>query len=253
MVRSDTISNTLLIRIIFSTILSVILFSAPSAYAAKTWLSDDVDIDKAGYTLFLILVLAILLETGLSTIFNWRVYLRYFEERGLKVPIAVIASLIFVTQFKIDAVAEVLNSFSEVKYDPGIAGKILTALIIAGGSNGVFTLYEKLGIRNPLERKGVAAGMRQQCSFKIQLIRSEGQQNNLVTVLIDKKIIGIIKPNENKFGGMLGYTFEPGEHKISLKSRDKDGKEIDGEKTITVAPGAAITEIYQLLSDKFVL
>ncbi len=227
--------------------------TATSAFGGDSWMQDDVAMEKVGNTLFLVLVLAILLETGLSTLFNWRIYLKYFEERGLKVPIAVASAFIFVKQFEIDAVAEILNAFVKADSDPGIAGIVLTALIIAGGSSAVFTLYEKLGIRNPLERRGVAAGMRQQCTLKIRLVRNEGQENKLVTVLIDEKMVGTINPNENKFGGLLGYTIEAGEHKIGLKSRGKDDNEINQEKTIDVAPGADITEMYKLTATALVL
>ncbi len=90
----------------------ILMLLGPLAYAEGFSLGDKVDTEKAGYTLLLILVLAILLETGLSTLFNWRVYLRYFEEKGLKVPIAVASAFIFVNQFEIDAIAEILGAFA---------------------------------------------------------------------------------------------------------------------------------------------
>ena len=34
-----------------------------------------------------------------------------------------------------------------------IGGQFLTALLIAGGSDGVLQIFTKLGIRNPAERK----------------------------------------------------------------------------------------------------
>lgn len=227
-------------------LLGILATEAIASNAESFSLADAVDAEKAGYTLLLILVLAILLETGLSTLFNWRVYLRYFEAKGLKVPIAVASAFFFVMQFDIDAVAEVLGAFTGKTYNHGTGGKILTAFIIAGGSSGVFTLFDKLGIRNPLERKETAEAIRRECRLKVKLIRNKVPNDQAVSILVDDKIIGVIDANKKDFGGFSGYIIDPGDRKIELKSWDAGGNEIVEPKQIAIAPGATVIETFRL-------
>lgn len=224
-------------------------FWATSAYAADFSIGAVVDAEKAGYTLLLVLVLALLLETGLSTLFNWRIFLRFFEEKGLKVPIAVITAFLFVSQFDIDAIAEVLGAFAGKTYQHGTLGKILTAFIIAGGSSAIFTLLEKLGIRNPLERREVAASMRDECRLKVKLIRTGTPNDKPVSILLDGETIGAIDSQKSEFGGILGHVVKPGLRKIKLISRDQKGKEIEHEKDVTIAGGATVIVTFHLTPD----
>ena len=228
---------------------TVMGFGATSAYAADFSIGATVDTGKAAYTLLLVLVLALLLETGLSTLFNWRIFLRYFEEKGLKVPIAVITAFLFVNQFDIDSIAEVLGAFAGKTYNHGTLGKILTAFIIAGGSSAIFTLFEKLGIRNPLERRGVAKSMRDECRLKVRLFRTGTPNDKSVSIVVDDIVIGAIDSQKNEFGGFLGHIIEPGQRKLTLKSRDKAGKEIEHEKVVSIEPGATVIETFELTPD----
>ncbi len=238
-------------RWIVVSIISVILmcFSATSTYATDFSIGTGVDTEKAGYVLLLVLVLAILLETGLSTLFNWRIFLRYFAEKGLKVPIAVLTAFLFVKQFDIDAIAEILGAFAGKTYDHGILGKILTAFIIAGGSSAIFTLFEKFGIRNPLERRSVAANMRNESRLKVKLLRTGTPNDKPVSILVDGTVIGAIDSQKNEFGGFLGHIVEAGQRKLKLKSRDQAGNEIEQEKVVSIAPGATVIETFQLTPD----
>ena len=236
--------------IVFSIIGAILMcFSATSAYAADFSIGTGVNIEKAGYVLLLVLVLAILLETGLSTLFSWRIFLRYFEEKGLKVPIAVLTAFLFVQQFDIDAIAEILGAFAGKTYNHGTLGKLLTAFIIAGGSSAIFTLFEKFGIRNPLERKAVAASMRNESRLKVKLLRNGSPNDKPVSILVDDTVIGAIDSQKNEFGGFLGQIVEAGQRKLKLKSRDQAGKEIECEKVVSIAPGATVIETFQLTPD----
>lgn len=238
-------------RWITFSIISLILmgFSATSAYATDFSTGTAVDTEKAGYVLLLVLVLAILLETGLSTLFNWRIFLRFFEEKGLKVPIAVLTAFLFVKQFDIDAIAEILGAFAGKTYDHGTLGKILTAFIIAGGSSAIFTLFEKFGIRNPLERRAVAASLRNESRLKVKLIRTGTPNDKPVSILVDDTVIGAIDSQKNEFGGFLGHIVEAGQRTLKLKSRDQAGSEIEREKVVSIAPGATVIETFQLTPD----
>jgi hypothetical protein len=206
----------------------------------------DVKTAKVGQTLLMILVLAILLETGLSTLFNWRLFLLYGEGRGIKVPIAVAVAYLFVNQFNIDAIAEILSSFSGNTYPPGTGGKILTALIIAGGSSAVFSIFERFGIRNPLERRETAEKMRKKSHLKVQVTRDKVSRSQPITVKIDEEIVGVIEANRNRFGGIVGYEIPPGELKLEISGLDDQGNKIPATRTVPVAPGATVVESFQL-------
>ncbi len=52
--------------------------------------------------------------------------------------------------------------FSERPDGKSLGGYLMTALIVAGGSSAVFTLFDKLGLRNPLERRQAAENMRKE-------------------------------------------------------------------------------------------
>lgn len=203
---------------------------------------------KAGQILLLILVLAILLETGLSTLFNWRLFLLYGEGRGIKTPIAFVVALLFVTQFKIDAIAEILTAFAVggQEYKEGTGGMILTALIVAGGSSGIFTLFERLGIRNPLQRKETAEAMRQKSHLKVQVTRHLVARTQPIQVKLDEKIIGVIEANNNRFGKLIGHPIESGEHSLEISGLDDKGEPRIEKRDIAVAPGATVVESFRL-------
>ena len=67
-------------------------------------------------------------------------------------PITVILAFLVFWGYGLDIIKDLLNSLG-YKADIKIGGQLLTALLIAGGSDGVFRIFTKLGIRNPSERK----------------------------------------------------------------------------------------------------
>ena len=209
-------------------------------------LFSKAETQKIGRILLLVLILAVLLETGLATLFNWRLFLLYGEGRGLKIPIAVTVAFLFVNQFKIDAIAEILSAFSVDPFEPGLGGRFMTALIVAGGSNAVFSLFERFGLRNPLERRETAQAMRQQSQIKIQVMRNRVSRAQPIKIELDDKIIGVIQANRNNFGGFLGYAIEPGQHSLKLSGLDAQGSPISSDRIITLAPGVTLVESFQL-------
>ncbi|MCI5136063.1 MAG: hypothetical protein D3920_13565 [Candidatus Electrothrix sp. AW2] len=84
---------------------------------------------------------------------------RYGEGKGWKTPIVIISALIVFWSYDIDIIRDMLNALGQPK-DISRGGQLLTALLIAGGSDGVFRIFTKLNIRNPAERKEKAALVR---------------------------------------------------------------------------------------------
>jgi hypothetical protein len=123
--------------------------------------NGPISMEEVMNILIVFLVLSIVFEVALTPIFNWRIFLIYFDERGFKTPITVGLAFLVFWGYKLDIITDLLNVLKPLvtNRESNIGGKILTALLIAGGSSGIFQIFTKLGIRNPVEtkEKGVEA------------------------------------------------------------------------------------------------
>jgi hypothetical protein len=117
-------------------------------------------LEKVGQVLLVILALSVVFEVALTPVFNWRFFLLHLEGKGAKIPITVILALIVFWGYDLDIIKDLLVSLG-YSANMTFGGQILTALLIAGGSDGVLRIFTKLGIRNPLERKEKAEEARQ--------------------------------------------------------------------------------------------
>jgi hypothetical protein len=97
--------------------------------------------------LFLLFVLAVILESALAILFNWRPFVETFNARAVRPLISFIVAYFFVHAFSLDLVTTFINAAMTHDYGPNIPGKILTALVLAGGSAGVNNLLVALGYR----------------------------------------------------------------------------------------------------------
>lgn len=117
--------------------------------------TDGVDRTRIFNVLFLVLALSLVFESAMSVIFDWRLFIRYFEGRGVKTPLIVAVAFLVFLNYDLDIVAELLRGFPQISGtigDTSLPGQLLTALLIAGGSSGVFRIFARLGIRSPEER-----------------------------------------------------------------------------------------------------
>lgn len=101
--------------------------------------------------LIMIFVLATVLENALAVLFNWRLFLAYFDRRGIKTLVTVASALLLVNAFGIDIVAALVTSYKSGgatgASEPHAASLFVTALTLAGGSAGVNSLFRGLGWR----------------------------------------------------------------------------------------------------------
>jgi hypothetical protein len=98
--------------------------------------------------IFLLLVLAVVLESALAVLFNWRPFVETFNARAVRPLVSFIVALVFVNWFDLDLVTTLVNaSTTTIDYKPALPGLVLTALVIAGGSAGVNNLLVALGYR----------------------------------------------------------------------------------------------------------
>lgn len=119
----------------------------PASSASSPALSDN-PYSPAAKILFALFALAVVLESGLAVIFNWRPFVQFFDARGAKTVIAVVISLLFVVAFDLDLADSLVKSFFPDSSSPGPIGPFITALVLAGGSSGVNNILVALGFRS---------------------------------------------------------------------------------------------------------
>lgn len=98
-----------------------------------------VDWEVLAELLVTIIVLAFFLERLLSLLFENRWFLRRFDGRGIKEPIAFISAFVLVRTFDFDALGVLFHSER-----PTWIGLAITAGVIAGGSKASVKLFQEL-------------------------------------------------------------------------------------------------------------
>lgn len=83
-----------------------------------------------------IVVLSLFIERFFAPIFEWRIVLDKIRDKGVKEPVVLIASFLVVYLYKFDAMAVI---FTQEK--PTLAGYLITAGVVAGGSKGSIALF----------------------------------------------------------------------------------------------------------------
>lgn len=97
--------------------------------------------------LFVLFILAVLLESGLALLFRWRPFLEYFDSRSTNALVAFAFALFFVQTFNLDITTSLVNIYTDSTYGINWAGSVITAMIIAGGSAGVNRVFQAFGFR----------------------------------------------------------------------------------------------------------
>ncbi|MCI5117143.1 MAG: hypothetical protein D3913_04125 [Candidatus Electrothrix sp. LOE1_4_5] len=141
------------------------VFFPAFAFAQTETGASTAGLHNVGEVLITILVLSVVFEVAMTPIFNWRVFLKYGEGKGWKTPIVIGTALIVFWSYNIDIISNLLVSLGQ-KAELDFGGQLLTALLIAGGSDGVFRIFTKLNIRNPAERKEKAEQARAEAGKK---------------------------------------------------------------------------------------
>jgi hypothetical protein len=106
-----------------------------------------VGLSAATTTVLTLFLIAVLLESALALVFNWRPFIETFNARATRPLVAFLVAWIFVGAFPYDAVTGLMQAVTNVTIPPGPLGPLLTAAILAGGSAGVNNLLVTLGFR----------------------------------------------------------------------------------------------------------
>ncbi|WP_431862532.1 hypothetical protein [Azospirillum sp.] len=111
-------------------------------------LSGDA-LTAAGTTVLTLFFLAVLLESALALLFNWRPFIETFNARATRPLIAFVVAMIAVLAYNYDAITALMDAVQNNKSGSPIRvlGQVLTAAILAGGSAGVNTMLVALGFR----------------------------------------------------------------------------------------------------------
>jgi hypothetical protein len=103
----------------------------------------------ASVTVLTLFLIAVLLESALALLFNWRPFIETFNARATRPLVAFLVALLAVSVYHYDAVTALMDAVQHnpTPSPPGVLGRVLTAAILAGGSAGVNTMLVALGFR----------------------------------------------------------------------------------------------------------
>ena len=138
----------------------------------------DVNWEAIGEILVLLFVISVVFETALTPIFNWRVFARHFEGKGVKTPITVLLALALLWGYDIDIFKHVIDAFAEKGASPSsstVVGRVITALLVAGGSGAIFNIFAKIGLRNPTQLAEKAQKERERADKAKQAAQQGGE------------------------------------------------------------------------------
>lgn len=243
--------------------------AAQAVEPSKLWLAlDKTDIyENSLKALVVLFVVAVLIESALSTLFNWRLFLQVFNGRGMKTLIAIIVAWVVVDMLKLDIVQQLLMAYYKVVPPSEWLTKLLTALIIAGGSNGVYNILVTLGYRDakraeaavPTPPRGkawlsVRAKVPDAATIDVKVQKvgpADPAQTSAIAGAIAKggfwrSLFYVFFRDRSRFPQSGGYVVAPDHlYRIEIEAVDKEGKPIPHRfsKECVFAEGA-IVDLY---------
>lgn len=218
----------------------------------------------AAKVLFLLFIVAVLIESGLHVIFNWRPFIRRFSG-ATKTVVSVVVSFIVVTTLGLDVVSQLGTLFSPTgeSYAPGILGKLITALIVSGGSSAVNNVMQSLGIRTIKTAEDIApTPPRSEGWVSVRLVRRQaiggvdvliGDPNALpVAGTISGSAIGAFwrdfRQDPGSFPPSGGYKVAAGSIcLVKLVGRDSAGQTVTAQWGPNVIAAGAIIDLRMTL------
>lgn len=236
-------------------ILFFVFLTAP-AFAQERSPDLPEDIYQASLkSITILLVIAVLVESALEVVFNWRVFRAYFSVSGIKTLINFAVSLMIVIAFKIDVMTDLLNVYTEGNdYASNIGTQILTALIIAGGSSGVNNLLSAFGYRNtppiedvtpapPPDKAWIAVRVKRKAARSAVQVhiteepRPPAGLTSIAGTCMNGRpgLLSLLMRNNDRFPQNGGYSVKPDSaFRISVSSVDGTGAPIS--KLVTPEP-----------------
>lgn len=245
-------------------VVAALLVGVAGAWAqAEGTATDDVRDSMAAFgseaiynesfkAVFILFILAVLVESGLQLIFRWRPYLRIFDTSSANAIIAFAFSLALVLEFNLDVVTNLFNVYTQPDKpeETTLPGFVLTALIIAGGSAGVNRILRTFGFR-PMQPPAEIAGPEKENEAWISVTLTRKDAVGPVNVLCGQvtqeqpkpAVIGTISGdgamnwllslffrNKTRFPQSGGYSVAPGnDYQIYLEGVNSNKETITSE------------------------
>ena len=103
--------------------------------------------DQSLKAIFVLFALAVVLESSLAVLFNWRPFVETFNSRAVRPLISFVVAFVFVRLFELDLMTKLVNVIQPANHPPNTSGQLLTALMLAGGSAAVNNVMVGLGFR----------------------------------------------------------------------------------------------------------
>jgi hypothetical protein len=237
----------------------LVVMSGGAAWAqvtpASPTLTGNIPWAETGEALLKLFVIALLLESALAVIFNWRVFLTYFTLRGWRTIIMVGVALLIVTQLDLDIFRDLVAAYTNVTVtNPDFGTQFITALIIAGGSVGVNNLLVALGYRDKNKAEEVIPKPKEDRAWvavEVKRDKAVGAVRVLIaevanvpavpiagTALAKRPgLLSLLFLGTNRFPRSGGYEVKPyTAYKIQVEGRDVDGNALTAD--VTAAPVA---------------
>jgi hypothetical protein len=208
-----------------------------------TLTSSEIYVDSFK-ALFVLFIIAVVLESGLALVFNWRPFIEFFDSRGVKTIIMFAFSYFFVEVFSLDITTRLVNVYSGSDWPVNFPGKIVTALVLAGGSSGVNNLFLAFGFRSVERKQQVAPKPKPGeawIAVKLTRMRAKGPVSVLIgpqagPLTVAGTISGTSKGNRGlryflrdrgRFPTAGGHSLEPAKsYEVKLEGVDDEGRKI---------------------------
>jgi hypothetical protein len=223
--------------------------------------------EKAFRILFVAFVVALLLESGLAVLFNWRPFLMLFDARGMRTIVSVVFAYIFVRAFHLNIVQDLVAAYTSQpildQTSTRFASEFISALILAGGSSGVNKLLVTMGYREMKTVEQVVkkpestdawisvALSRKQAMGSVEVRIGEGAEATPVvvgTITSSSRLLGIFTyfiRDYGRFPPSAGWPVKINiPVKVELVGKDKDNKPL--APATWTAPGLAAGAIVDL-------
>lgn len=98
-------------------------------------------------------VIAVILEQALALIFQWKPFRDTFDRAAVRPMVSFLLAAAIVHEFGLDVVATLITAYGGDQTGIGLASKLVTALVLAGGSSGINRILQRLGVRTSLDTK----------------------------------------------------------------------------------------------------
>jgi hypothetical protein len=246
---------------------SVVLASAVGALPAgiacaaenqpPTLASPDI-YSQSFKALFVLFILAVILESGLAVIFNWRPFTMLFDSRGVKTIVSIGFAYFFVSEFDLDVTTTLMNVYTGSSFPINFPGKFITALVLAGGSSGVNNLMVALGFRAVKAQEEAPKPPPHEAWISVRLLRDKAK--GPVAVLVGEsgkpavagtiagrssssRLLQFFLRDQGRLPPSGGFPVELNKpYEVQLEGIDQKGAKISSEKwgPYSLAAGALV-------------